>query len=107
MGRQKIEELELLNDNLVKEVEELKKSVEERNEEIKKMREVITEHFNNFVILNMPFGQKGDVKIIQIMVLRETYENEIIPYNKMYDALKEAEKNMKPISEMPTELKVE
>lgn len=102
-----IEELKLMNDSLIKEVDDLKKLVEIQENEIKKMRDAITEHINNFVILNMPFGQKGDTKIIQVMVLKETYENEIVPYNKMYEALKEAEKNIKPISEMPKQEKVE
>ena len=97
-------ELETLNEHLNNELEKLKEQLEERDSQILKMRQAVDEYFDKFVQLNMPFGQKGDTKIIEIIVLKDTYEKEILPYNRMQQIMLEAEKNAKPIEKAPKEI---
>lgn len=97
-------DLETLNDYLNGEVEKYKEQVEEKNKIIAEMKDAMKTFFGRFVKLDMPFGQPGDTKLIEVIVLKDTFEKEILKYNIVHQALLKAKETIKPIGEAPEDI---
>lgn len=95
-------EIEILNNHLIQQRDELKDEIKELKLNIEKKNQSIMEYFDKLCIIKMPFGLPNDTKLIEVLVTKEAYQKEILPYNKMLNALHEA-KEIQP----PTETKKE
>ncbi len=101
MGYQ--QDLEVLNDHLNEQVEKLKEEIQEKDKQIEKMNEGLQKYFSQFVHCTLPFGMPNDSKNIEVLMTKQQYEKEIVPYNKLYNAFQKAER--KSIDEAPEDLK--
>lgn len=80
-------ELELLNENLIKERDELKETITKLENQIKELSLSVRDYFSKFCIVKIPFGLPNDTKNIEVMMTKTLYEKEIIPYNQVLQAL--------------------
>jgi hypothetical protein len=89
-------EVEMLNEMLIKERDELKDEIKSLKLDIDKKNKAFGEFFSKFCIMKIPFGLPNDTKIIEVLITKELYENEIVPYNKTLELLLNAKKLDKP-----------
>lgn len=86
-------DIEYLNEVLIKERDELKEELAKKQNQLDKMVEQLKEFSKTYLKWQVPFGRPGDSKMIEVLIHKNVYEEEILAYNMLYDKVSKAISN--------------